>query len=45
MSGKYNLKYHVLESKSEYCTADYGTRELSYSTLSMTQVTLAVQLL
>ncbi len=32
MSGKYNLKYHVLESKSEYCTADYGTRELSYST-------------
>lgn len=32
MSGKYNLKYHVLESKSEYCTADYGTREPSYST-------------
>lgn len=32
MSGKYNFKYHVLESKSEYCTADYGTREPSYST-------------
>lgn len=32
MSGKYNLNYHVLESKSEYCTADYGTREPSYST-------------
>lgn len=32
MSGKYNYKYHVLESKSEYCTADYGTREPSYST-------------
>lgn len=32
VSGKYNFKYHVLESKSEYCTADYGTREPSYST-------------
>lgn len=32
MSGKYNFKCHVLESKSEYCTADYGTREPSYST-------------
>jgi hypothetical protein len=32
MSGKYNFKCHVLESKSEYCTADYGTREASYST-------------
>ena len=32
MRGKYNFKYHVLESKSEYCTADYGTREPSYST-------------
>ena len=32
MSGKYNLKYHVLESKLEYCAADYGTREPSYST-------------
>ena len=32
MSGKYNFKCHVLESKSEYCTADYGTREPSYNT-------------
>ena len=26
------LKNHVLASKAEYCTADYGTREPSYST-------------
>ncbi len=26
------LKNHVLVSKAEYCTADYGTREPSYST-------------
>lgn len=26
------LKNHVLASKAEYCTADYGTREPAYST-------------
>lgn len=30
MTGRMNFKRHVLETNAEYCTADYGTRQLDY---------------